>query len=79
MNEPCIHDLDPATCGVCNGAEKRTAAGRREKPSGTGPVVEARSPGVCGECFDWIEPGEPIRPGGDGGWVHEECADEAGG
>ena len=70
MAEPCIHDLHPATCSVCNGAEKRAA----EDESGRGPWFTARYDGLCAGCGDEISPGDTIRSeSGHGGWLCEVC------
>jgi hypothetical protein len=73
MAEPCIHDLDPATCGVCNGAEKRVKAERPPR----GPWFVAQFPGTCGTCSERIKPGEMIRADGDGAYLCEDCGDGA--
>jgi hypothetical protein len=74
MAEPCIHDLDPASCAVCNGAEKRTAA----EGAPRGPWFTAQYPGACSGCGDGIEPGDEIRASGEGGWLCEGCGDDHG-
>jgi hypothetical protein len=78
VSEPCIHDLDPATCSVCNGAEKRAAAEsatfRSTAERGTyGPWFAAKFSGMCNGCFEDIEPGDTIRADGDGCYLCEDC------
>lgn len=72
MAEPCIHDLDPATCGVCNGAEKRTSAAERPE---RGPWFFARFDGTCSDCGDGFDAGQKIRADGEGGYLCEDCDD----
>jgi hypothetical protein len=53
--EECIHLLDPSTCVLCNGREKRERAVVRW----TNPFP-ARYAGLCSVCSDQIEVDEPI-------------------
>lgn len=82
MTEPCIHDLDPATCSVCNGAEKRQQAQRPFTSAAErgvyGPWFTARFPGMCTGCPADIRPGDTIRADGDGLYLCEECGEEEG-
>jgi hypothetical protein len=71
MAEPCIHEMDPAYCAVCNGAEKRAAG---ERPA-RGPWITAAFPGSCTGCGDEITPGDEIRASGTGGWLCRECGE----
>lgn len=73
MAEPCIHDLDPATCAVCNGAGQRAAASRPE----AGPWVKARFDGWCStpDCRV-IVAGDAIRSDGNGGWLCDGCGSD---
>mgnify|MGYP001615378885 CR=1 FL=1 len=82
MAESCIHDLVPATCAVCNGAEKRAAAERGTFRStaarGTyGPWFTAQYAGVCNGCWEDIEPGATIRADGDGCYLCFDCGGAA--
>jgi hypothetical protein len=45
-----------------------------DRPSGKGPIFEARYGSSCSVCGDRIEPGDMIRADGDGegGFEHEE-------
>jgi hypothetical protein len=76
VGEPCIHELDPAGCAVCNGAEKRAAAQNAE-PGVYGPWFTARHPGMCAGCFEDIEPGDKIRADGDGCYLCSDCGGAA--
>jgi hypothetical protein len=38
--------------------------------------IPAKHEGVCGICWDEIEPGEWIVHSGREGWVHEDCGAE---
>jgi len=78
--EPCIHDLDPAWCAVCNGADKRAQAesgeyGHGDGPDARGPWFAARYPGHCGGCLERVEPGDMIRADGDGGYLCLDCGE----
>lgn len=75
MPGSCIHDLDAATCGLCNGAVKRAAEQER---SGRGPWFAARYDGKCSGCGDTFEAGAGwiIRSDGDDGWLCGECGDD---
>lgn len=73
MAEPCIHDLDPMACAVCNGAEKRAAAAGPER----GPWIIAQFGGFCSGCQLGIDPGDPVRSGGTQGWLCGDCGSEA--
>ena len=75
MSEPCIHEMDPAYCSACNGAEKRAKAAHRREPARFGPWFPARYDGRCSGCGEPFEPGEKIRSDGDGGWLCEDCGD----
>lgn len=70
MAEPCIHDLDPASCAVCNGAQKRAQAAERPV---RGPWFTAQYEGTCRDCDGEILPGDTIRASGDGGYLCEGC------
>jgi len=72
VNDLCIHDLDPASCALCNGAEKRAAAERPHR----GPWFTAQHRGTCSGCLEEIEPGDTIRASGEGGWLCEDCGDD---
>jgi hypothetical protein len=72
MTGPCIHDLDPASCAVCNGAEKRAAAAERLE---RGPWFTAQYPGSCPECGGEFGPGDMIRASGEGRWLCGECGE----
>lgn len=74
-DELCIHDLAPASCAVCNGAEKRAASRREPDPSGFGPWFTARRAGLCSCCDEAIEPGDMIRADGEGGYACWECGE----
>lgn len=71
MGEPCIHDMDPASCAVCNGAEKRAKAERPQR----GAWFFARFDGTCSECDSDFEAGQKIRADGAGGYLCEDCGD----
>lgn len=43
--------------------------------NGPGPTIEAQFEGVCPECDEWIETGDPITKVGDD-WVCADCADD---
>jgi hypothetical protein len=70
MGEPCIHDLDPATCGVCNGADRRAVATARGE---MGPWITARFDGRCSCCSRTILQDDDIRSDGEGGWLCDGC------
>ena len=76
MTEPdeCMHLLDPATCTICNGRDKRETQQRRHHMDSTYPasVVVARFEGWCDECHGTIESGQDIIAA-DGRWIHERC------
>jgi hypothetical protein len=70
--DECIHLLDPATCTLCNGREKR------EREEAARIVVEshpfrARFDGRCRACFDGFTEGELIVRINDGLYAHKEC------
>lgn len=73
----CIHDLDPASCAVCNGAVKRAAEQERSlrRAGGHGPWFEARWGGKCSACGEEFEAGTVIRSDGDDGWQCGECGE----
>jgi hypothetical protein len=75
--ESCIHDLDPASCAVCNGAEKRGTFQSAMERGAYGPWFAAQYAGMCAGCFDDIEPGGTIRADGDGCYLCEDCGGEA--
>lgn len=67
--DECIHLLDPATCTICNGRDKR----EREAARTVVRTFAARFGGTCRRCDEGIEPGSLISELGDGSYVHEEC------
>jgi hypothetical protein len=73
----CIHDMDPAYCAVCNGAEKRAAAteatDRRRTTGKPGPWFPARWDGKCSACGEEFGAGDEIRSDGDSGWLCPDC------
>jgi hypothetical protein len=69
--EPCIHEMDPAFCAVCNGAQKRAKADRPE----LGRWFAARFNGTCSGCEIEIRSGDEIRSDGDDGWLCTHCGD----
>jgi hypothetical protein len=71
MAEPCIHDLAPPSCAVCNGAEKRAKTERPER----GRWFFARFGGVCSDCGGEFGAGEKIRADGNGGYLCEDCGE----
>lgn len=75
----CIHELDPASCAVCNGADKRAAereAFRSTAERGVyGPWFTAKYDGMCAGCFEDIEPGDTIRADGDGCYLCSGCGE----
>jgi hypothetical protein len=68
----CIHDLSPASCAVCNGADKRLRAERPER----GRWFFARYDGECSDCAGGFETGQRIRADGDGGYLCAGCGDD---
>jgi hypothetical protein len=44
--------------------------------TGPGPWFEAAYEGTCSALADPIEPGDIIRADGNGGYEHEDCADD---
>jgi len=75
--EPCIHDLDPATCADCNGAAKRAALRERSMrgTGGHGPWFRSRYDGKCSDCGELFSAGQKIRSDGDDGWLCEDCGE----
>lgn len=73
----CIHDLDPASCAVCNGAVKRAADRERSlrAPGGRGPWFPARYDGECSDCGEVFKAETVIRSDGDDGWLCGECGE----
>jgi hypothetical protein len=67
-NDECMHLLDPATCTICNGREKR----QRVTQSWSDPF-HARYDSRCIRCDERINEGDLICFNGDIA-VHEECA-----
>lgn len=67
MSEPrCdITDLLVSQCGHCKGLTE-------DKPE-LGPWFAARFEGFCSRCGDAIEPGDPIRADGEGGYLDHDC------
>ena len=72
MTEECIHLLDPATCTICNGHDRRL----KQQQAQRGHSFPAKYASRCYVCRDeiavgdmiyWIE-GEPA--------VHDECTGE---
>lgn len=72
-DDECMHLLDPATCTLCNGHDKRE---RGRKPVALGRSFPARFDGWCGGCGGDIETGESIVRTDDG-YVHVHCAEAA--
>lgn len=61
----CIHDLDPTTCSICNGRERRV----RTVQSKPDIVITSRYDGSCGFCERSIVVGQRIGKTDDV-WVH---------
>ena len=72
MSEECIHLIDPATCTICNGHDRRL----KQQQALRGHRFLAKYASRCCVCHDeiavgdliyWIE-GEPA--------IHDECTGE---
>ena len=68
--EECIHLLDPATCTICNGRDRREKAAAMAERR----VFPARFDGWCSFCQSAINVGDLISWAADEPVVHEECA-----
>ena len=68
MSERCeLSDLPVEQCAC------RVHGPQESAPSVPSSAFWARYPGVCPECDEEIEPGDMIRYGMDGRYVHAEC------
>lgn len=68
MSDECMHLLDPQTCTICNGREKR----ERVTQSWSNPFT-AKYDGYCTRCRGSIDAGDQICIS-DGAVAHEDCA-----
>jgi hypothetical protein len=73
MSEPrCdFSDLPVSACGHCKGIKDEPAP-----VPGYGPLFFAYFYGRCSGCDVLIVPDDTIRADGQGGYLHEDCADE---
>ena len=69
--DECIHLLDPATCTICNGRQRREA---REAHTAWSAPFRAKFDGFCRSCDVTIDQGDLIVYDGDE-VRHAECVD----
>lgn len=59
MSDECIHLLDPATCTICNGRDRRERVASRGEER-HGKAFTAKYAGQCSECNLPISVGQSI-------------------
>jgi hypothetical protein len=62
----CIHDLEPATCSICNGRDRRDRTIVGPRPHS----ITSRFDSRCDFCDRRIREGDAISPSEDGTWIH---------
>jgi hypothetical protein len=64
VNE-CIHELDPPTCSICNGRDRRSQRVETRPEA----VIESRFDSRCDYCDRRIQVGDSIGLS-EGSWLH---------
>lgn len=74
MDAECIHLIDPATCTICNGSDRKRRLEARREAEAISYVFPAKWDTACMRCQDRLWVGASVYRMGDGSLVCSDCA-----